>query len=253
MRRAVIVVTIAGIAASGAGTATAGSNNLDIPQVNRISLIERHGVPDQVVARGTIAGKTAHRIVRRLNHLTPYPKHVMFACKANRGDLRTAIIRSDAHTWRVEVGSCGSVPFVTTDGGKARAYHATKRFTAAFNRGFVLMRPRAEHVPATVHTVRLAHRASPAKPWTHRRTVSGKRAHALVKAFNHLKVEPPHYIHCQAAGGPEDRVVFAAAKHSWVATQAPCTNLQVRRDGKTLPALLTPKRWTRAVQAGLSA
>jgi hypothetical protein len=251
VRRTAVLTSIAALASCGsASAAVAGSNHLDIPNVHRIALVAQHGMPSHVVQRGTVSGKVASHVVHDVNRMSPYPKHVAFACKVNRGYQHSAIIRSNHHTWRVDVGQCGSVPFISTDGGQARAYHSTKKFRADFNYAFGVLRPRAEDVPSSVDAARLAHRDSTTSPWADRHHVTGKTARDLVKSFNHLKVEPPNTAHCQIVGGPEDRVVFATSKHRWVVTEASCTDVQVHRDGKVLPTLLPSKAWTAAVDAG---
>ncbi|MBV9486814.1 MAG: hypothetical protein JO246_12235 [Frankiaceae bacterium] len=251
MRRAVLVALAVGIAASGIGVATAGAGKkLDIPTVKRIALVYRHGNPSGV-ERGSIRGKTARRIVRSLDELTPYPKHTGFGCTVSPGGIKTAFIHHHRHRWRVQVGSCGRVPFVRTDGGRPRAYHATKTFTASFKRGFALMRPRAEQVPASLRKARVADRKDPTRAWAHRRTVSGRKAADLVKSFNHLDVEPPNSLICNAAGGPEQKVVFTTSAHRWLVIQAPCSEVQVQRDGKSLPTLLSDKAWAKALEAAL--
>jgi hypothetical protein len=253
VKRVIAVASIATISATGAVTAAAagGGNHLDIPQVHRIQLVERHGLHQHVQARGSISGRPARRVIRDLNHLKAYPKHVVFNCVADRGRRMTATITSGADTWIVEVGTCGTTPFITKNNGKPRAYHQTKRFTADYNYAFALMRPRSEHVPATVDVVHIATRTSFDKPWRHRRTVTGEQASTLVSRFDHLRREPPNYVVCDIAGGPTQKVTFRSEKHTWVALQSSCSQIQIRRDGKYVPTLLSSPAWTKAVSAAL--
>jgi hypothetical protein len=91
----------------------------------------------------------------------------------------------------------------------------------------------------------------PATP-TKTRVVTGRLAARLVREFNDLRVEPPSTIHCDAIGGTQTIVTFTTPRHTWVARQSACTNVEVSRDDLVLPTLLPSTSWGRAVAAALS-
>lgn len=114
-------------------------------------------------------------------------------------------------------------------------------------------RPLAEHVPTAIQNARLAYDASSIRPSNGDKTVAlhGPKAQLLIKLFDALKAEPPDTVHCDIAGGPQTTVTFHGAQHTWVVTQAACTNIEVTRDGKGLPTLLPSQQWENAVNHDL--
>ncbi|HVT66085.1 MAG TPA: hypothetical protein VHD81_13105 [Mycobacteriales bacterium] len=108
-------------------------------------------------------------------------------------------------------------------------------------------RPSAEHVPAAVDHVRIAYRDS-ANP-SQNKTVNlhGRRADHIIDLFDALKREPPDTAHCLIASTAETRVIFKGTHHRWVATEAICTDLEVARDGRSLPTLVVTKAWDAAL------
>lgn len=108
-------------------------------------------------------------------------------------------------------------------------------------------RPAAEHVPASVHHVRIAYRDT--QDANQNRTVDlhGRHAHHLVRLFNELEREPKNTVHCLVASTASTRVIFRNSDHRWIASEAICTNLTVTRDGKQLPTLIESDAWNNAL------
>ncbi|HVT22297.1 MAG TPA: hypothetical protein VHE57_13025 [Mycobacteriales bacterium] len=107
--------------------------------------------------------------------------------------------------------------------------------------------PAAEHVPATVHHVRIAYRDSADAESNRTIDLHGRHARHMVRLFNALDREPRNAVHCLARGSARTNVVFKNSDHKWVATEAICTNLTVTRDGKQLPTLLESEKWDAAL------
>jgi hypothetical protein len=81
----------------------------------------------------------------------------------------------------------------------------------------------------------------------HARLVRGAGATRLITLFNALTPEPRNTIHCDIAGGPTTIVSFQGAHHLWKATESACTDVQVTRDGNSLPTLLPSRAWRNTV------
>jgi hypothetical protein len=114
-------------------------------------------------------------------------------------------------------------------------------------------RPKTEHVPLPVSKVSIHYTAvtTPKQSKAVKLTTAQKKA--LTHDFDALHREPAGTVHCQIAGGPVDTVTFVGKHHTWVARQAACTNVQVTRDGKTLPTLLPSSKWSKAIKHDLTA
>jgi hypothetical protein len=124
----------------------------------------------------------------------------------------------------------------------------TAAATSASNRP---KRPAAEHVPTSVHRAHLVRRDDVFSNNRESRTVTGKQARRLVRAFDAMKTQPTTYVHCDLAGGPVEIVTFHAARHTWVVKEMACSNIVVTRDGTSLPTLLPNAAWDRAVHHDL--
>jgi hypothetical protein len=120
-------------------------------------------------------------------------------------------------------------------------------------------RPAAEHVPASVHTVKLRYETTTLTSPTSSTgsgkgaTVHGKKAARLVRLFDALKPVPAGTVHCDLAGGPETTVTFHGRKHTWVTSEAGCSTggIAVARDGRSLPTLQPSKKWRTTVNHDL--
>ncbi|HWC35230.1 MAG TPA: hypothetical protein VG650_10420 [Mycobacteriales bacterium] len=108
-------------------------------------------------------------------------------------------------------------------------------------------RPAAEHVPTSVDYVRIAFRDTSDSSNNRTVVLHGTRAHHLVKLFDALKREPRGTVHCDAMTTSHTSVTFRGTSHTWVATEALCTNVTVERDGEALPTLLESNKWNDAL------
>jgi hypothetical protein len=115
----------------------------------------------------------------------------------------------------------------------------------------VRKRPAREHVPVSVHTVRLTKATGSPAHVVKRRTRHGGVAKRLVRDFDALALVPHGATSCPAGNGTRTRVVFKAHGHTWRATYPICAAVAVTRDGHKLPNLLRDKAFTRAVKAAL--
>jgi hypothetical protein len=108
-------------------------------------------------------------------------------------------------------------------------------------------RPVVEHVPLSVHHVRVVRRDRTGVSMTKQHTLNRKQARRLARAFDAMKTEPRGTVHCDIAGGPVTTVTFRTSAHIWRVREAACTNIVVTRDGKRLPTLLSNHRWEKAL------
>ena len=113
-------------------------------------------------------------------------------------------------------------------------------------------RPAAEHIPHSVHDATIESRPGPPSGDDQTVTVHGAKARHLVRIFDRLHVVPAGSVRCDIAGGPEKIVTFTGKSHTWVATEAACTDITVTRDGQHLPALLETPVWDNTLAADLS-
>jgi hypothetical protein len=228
------------------------STRADVPpSLRRVVLTKRNHLPSQVVRHGAVHGAPAARLVRAYNQLQPPSPDISYDCAADTGLRETAVFRAGGHVWRATVGrECGLVS-VTRDGSRLPSFADTVGFDHALRHGYAQLRPRSEHVPASVHKAEVSYRQTPSAPATKRRTVRGAKARALVHTFDHLKREPNNYVICDIAGGPLETIVFRTATHDWTVEQSPCSEVQVKRDDKALPTLLSDAQWSKAVAAAI--
>lgn len=114
-------------------------------------------------------------------------------------------------------------------------------------------RPKTEHVPLPVSKVSIHYTVVAAPKQSKTVTLTTAQKKALTHDFDALHREPAGTVHCEIAGGPVDTVTFVGKHHIWVARQAACTNVQVTRDGKSLPTLLPSAAWSKAIKHDLKA
>lgn len=122
---------------------------------------------------------------------------------------------------------------------------------AAATAGHHPKRPPAEHVPLSLHRAHLTEHHIDFGHRSKSRTVTGKQAKRLIRAFDRMTTQPTDYIHCEIAGGPVEIVTFRTARHTWVVREGVCTNIIVTRDGKALPTLLANAAWDNAIRHDL--
>jgi hypothetical protein len=214
-----------------------------------------------VSRRNTVDGAAARKLVRAFNQLTVVPPgEPPVPCPVNNGRALLASFHAHGHTIVATAGVC---PFVTVtrDGKDIKPLTDSSAFDKDIGSDlapkptrFRSKRPRkpaSEVVPHSVHKARLARREVPYTKDAAYKTVTGKRAKALVAAFDRMKTEPTNSVHCDIAGGPEVLVTFRTAKHKWLVRQAACTDIVVTRDGKSLPTLISDTAWEHAVSHDL--
>jgi hypothetical protein len=97
-------------------------------------------------------------------------------------------------------------------------------------------RPRNEHVPLSLDTVGLQKINVSSGSVIKQRTVTGRRAHTLVRRFDALKVEPPGHSTCFDSR-TAIRATYRARGHTWQAQYPSCNTVAVIRDGHQLPRL----------------
>jgi hypothetical protein len=233
-------------AAGASGSQQARPASEHVPRsVHRAELTKRNGIPSHQVQHGVVTAAAARKLVGAFDALKA-AKPGVYNCPADRGLRKIADFRGDGHVWVATEGSCGIS--VTRDGKKLPALSEDNAYNRDLAAAFATMRPKQEHVPQSVHKADLTYRSEPTSPVSRRRTVTGNQATDLVKDFDALKRQPPHAVHCDVAGGPEQTVTFATSKHTWVATQSACTNVMVTRDGKALPTLIASQKWSNDLQ-----
>jgi hypothetical protein len=228
--------------------------------VHRVTLRSHSEGPQPAARYGVIRGRAARELVRDADRLRPYPPGTVFPCptpapsapgQPTRARIRNSRYHANGHVWVVSIGWCGRNVTIAEDGDGLGSFHPSRDYSTDLRRDFATLSSWREQVPASLRKARLTYRKEPTGPVTRRRTVTGRRAKELVIAFDQLKREPKNYITCDVAGGPTERVRFHTAAHTWIATQSACSELQVTRDGKSLPTLLPSRRWERLVRHDL--
>jgi hypothetical protein len=160
-----------------------------------------------------------------------------------------ARFRTNGHVWQLEVGTCGTaVVFASRDGHHRRALHNNKAYSADLRRDLRTIRPHTEQVPASIDRAALTYQKQSFRPATKHRVVHGRRAKTLARVFDRLKVQPPHAVSCNIAGGPVETVSFRAHHHHWIAQESTCSGIQVSRDHKLQPTLVPTAHWDRLVR-----
>jgi hypothetical protein len=255
-----IAAVVTALSVAGPVPASAALHRDPIPHsVDRVELRSHNSGSHHTLQSGVVRGQAAHELVHDVDRLRPYPPGAIFSCpapapsasgKPNPPLIRTSRYRANGHTWLVSIGWCGHVVMVTED-DDSRSFHPSHAYIADLRRDFASLPSRREHVPTSLRKARLTYRSEPYKPVSRRRTVTHLKAKELVTAFDQLKRQPKNYVTCDVAGGPTEAVRFHTAAHTWIATQSACSEVQVTRDGKTLPTLLPSKRWARLVHQDL--
>jgi hypothetical protein len=216
------------------------------------SLVERNGIPSRVTRTGGLSQQQTRQLIRDLNALTTAPKGP-FACPADSGHAEIAhFTGAGGHNWTMRIGSCGTGLVDMTSNGKAQpTLESSKALLRDLHSDFASIRPVTEHVPSSLHNVTIHYEvvAEPSSAKTV--TVTEAQAAVLVRLFNHLRVQPRSYVHCDLVGGPTYTVTFTGAHHTWTADEAACSNIEVRRDGTSLPTLLPSPAYDRAVRQDL--
>ena len=201
-----------------------------------------------------MTGSAAAKLIKDFNALRVNPPGGVLICPADFGVKEIVTFRSDGHTIVATTAVCGLVD-VTRDGHRLPTLQMTTRYIddiyADLGPAPRHKRPATEHVPLSVHRVHLVRRVEPGGSVVASRTVTGKRATQLVRAFDTMKTEPTDYLRCDIAGGPEDIVTFRTAKHRWVVKESACTNVVVTRDGTALPTLIANDAWDKALSKDL--
>jgi hypothetical protein len=215
--------------------------------VDSVVVSKVRSVRDKHPLQRTITGRRAHALAKAFDALAVDPPGETH-CAADFGQSKSATFTAGGNTWTASIGPCPGVA-VVRDGQALPRLDISARFYDDLTRAVRSKhpkRPAAEHVPTSLRKVHLARRNEPFGAVKKRRTVTGKRAAALVKSFDALRVEPRNAIHCNVAGGPEDIATFRTHSHTWVATESACSNIVVTRDGKDLPTLVGSKAWEKA-------
>jgi hypothetical protein len=101
-----------------------------------------------------------------------------------------------------------------------------------------------ENVPTSVHKVVVSKVSSSSDTHPLQRTITGRRARALVASFNAMQVQPPGVFNCPESHGQEKTATFTANGNTWVASIDACNLTQVVRDGQALPDLSTSTRFS---------
>jgi hypothetical protein len=104
-------------------------------------------------------------------------------------------------------------------------------------------RPATEDVPASVDHATVAERTAKGH-LVDIKTVTGARAHRLVRDFDALRVTPPGVWSCPAFTGRQQVVTFHFDGHTIVATSGACGFFDVTRDGHHLPSLVPDRAFT---------
>jgi hypothetical protein len=259
---------IVSVAPDGAGKAAIGVYAQAVPQPARPA---RESVPTtlkhahvavrtrsgHLIRGNTVTAATAKQLVADFDALTVSPPGER-SCPADFGRREIVTFRAHGHTIVATAGFCGFVD-VTRDGHRLPTLAMSAKFgkdiakdlAPAPNGNKRPKRPGSEHVPFSVHRVRLARSDKPFNKKTERRTVTGKQAARLVRSFDAMKTQPETYLRCDLVGGPLTTVTFRTAKHTWVVSESACTNILVKRDGKRLPTLMANPSWDKAVQHDL--
>ncbi len=107
--------------------------------------------------------------------------------------------------------------------------------------------PGAEHIPATVDRARIDYTDMQDASQNQHIRLHGKRAQHLVALFDDLKREPRRTAQCEIASSSKTTVTFRGPHHTWVATEAVCSNIGVTRDGEGERTLLPSKAWNAAL------
>jgi hypothetical protein len=210
-----------------------------------------------LIRGNTVTGAAATKLIAAFDALTVSPPGET-SCPADFGRREIVTFRADGHTIVATAGFCGFVD-VTRDGHRL----PTLSMSSAFGKDIAAdlapaparngrpKRPGSEHVPFSVHRVRLVRTDKPFSQKVERRTVTGKQAARLVHSFDAMKTELTTYVRCDIVGGPVTRLTFRTAKHTWVVKESACTNILVTRDGKRLPTLIANSSWDKAIQHDL--
>jgi hypothetical protein len=259
---------IVSVAPDGAGNAAIGVYAQAVPQPARparetvpttlkhahVAVRTRSG---HLIRGNTVTGATAKQLIADFDALTVSPPGER-SCPADFGRREIVTFRAHGHTIVATAGFCGFVD-VTRDGhrlptlamGTAFGKDIAKDLAPPAGKNNRPKRPRSEHVPFSVHRVRLARSDKPFNKKSEHQIVTGKQATRLVRAFDAMKTQPTTYVRCDLVGGPLTTVTFRTAKHTWVVSESACTNILVTRDGKRLPTLIANPSWDKAIQHDL--
>jgi hypothetical protein len=197
----------------------------------------------------TITGYEASRLVTAFNALQVSTRTGPVPCPLNLGSVQTATFTGDGHTWVATGDNCGDID-VTRDGKRLPALTDGSAYDRQLRRALGLdavARKAAEHVPASVHTVRLARTTSTG---TTTRTVRHGKAGSLVQSFDELSTVRAGLLTCDATGATTT-ATFTDSAHTWVASQDPCGLVTVTRDGRSQPTLVDDGFWSQFLAAAL--
>jgi hypothetical protein len=215
------------------------------PNVHRVHVaihVQRvHGKP--VWRRGnTVTGEAAKQIAADFNALMVQPLGGVYSCPAEIYPLHFQVVTFHVNGRRLTAtpGACGFVE-VKSGGHYLRALDPDRAFDRDINNDL------AAHIPHSVHQVRIVQRKQLKGKVTRHRTVTGHKAKAVVREFDHLHKVPRGTVNCLAIGGPQTTVTFLGKVHTWQTNQSSCTNVQVTEDGTHKPTLLASRAWNRTI------
>jgi len=228
-----------------------------VPTTVKRAHVKLHTRTGRIIRGNTVTGAAAATLVADFNALVVAPPEAI-ACPADFGRSEIVTFHFHGVTMAGKTGVC-NVLAVTRNGHSLPALQLSAAFlhdlradlAPATGSAHHPKRPAAEHVPLSVHHVKLVRRNLTGPPDRRTVTVTGRAATRLVRTFDAMTRLPRHSAHCNVVGGPETIATFRSAAHTWVASESACTDVVVTRDGKPLPTLLPSTAWERAVEHDL--